>query len=135
MAAVIEASDTIRDKPRAARKAAAAIATASGARPIQRPRPVATPRPPVKLRKIDAIEPRNAAKATIASAPGARPATRPIITGRRPLRKSPAKVRAAGVLPPARATLVMPTLPEPTDRGSNPNARPTRTPTGIEPIR
>ena len=41
----------------------------------------------------------------------------------------------AATLPPARATLVIPTLPEPTARGSNPNARPTSTPTGIDPIK
>ena len=44
-----------------------AIATGSGASASQMPSEVATPRPPVKRRKIDAIEPRNAANPTAAN--------------------------------------------------------------------
>ena len=52
-----------------------------------------------------------------------------------PFRRSPAKVIAAAPRPAARATLVIPILPEPTARGSKPNRRPTRIPTGTDPIR
>ena len=71
----------------------------------------------------------------MATTAGDKPAIRATSTGIIPLSKSPANVIAPAPLPPARVTLVIPILPEPTPRGSKPKARPTSTPTGIDPNR
>ena len=75
----------------------------------------------------------NAARPVHAIIAIGKPAACATITGIAPFSTSPAKVIAAALAPPARATLDIPILPEPTARGSKPRIRPTITPIGIEP--
>jgi len=117
-------------------KTAATTPIGLGANANQTPNDAATPLPPRNFKNTDAIEPAKVANPTVASAAGADPRRNLVnSTGMKPLNTSAIKVIAAGILPPARATLVAPILPEPTTRGSNPHARPTNTPTGIAPKR
>jgi hypothetical protein len=136
IAPVTDAIETILVKSNATIKTPATTAIASGASANHTPSEVATPRPPPSRKKTEAIEPTKAANATIASAAGTDPITNLVnSTGAKPFSTSPARVIMPGILPPARATLVVPTLCDPIVRGSNPQARPTNTPTGIEPNR
>src|SRR5438874_2037598 len=92
-------------------KTPTAIAIDAGDNASHTPNEVATPRPPWNLRKIEAIAPVKAAIPTKASAGGTGPAThRATSTGTNPFRTSATKVVTAGILPPARATLVVPIL-------------------------
>jgi hypothetical protein len=135
-AATIEATETIRVSANTAINTASAIPIDAGESASHTPSEAATPRPPWNLRKIDAIAPAKAANPTRASSAGIGPTTsRANSTGKNPLRTSAPNVTAAGILPPARATLVVPMFPEPVARGSKPQARPTNTPTGIAPNR
>src|SRR5580704_1669961 len=135
IAAIIEANDTMREVATVMPNAASGNSSAIGASTAQMPRDADNPLPPLNPRNTDAIDPANAASATHASVPGGSPSIRATATGTAPFNTSPKKVSAAALAPPARATLVMPILPEPTARGSKPRSFPTITPKGIEPIR
>src|SRR5215472_8533319 len=134
-AATIDARDMKRKLTSTIAKAAIANSNADGASTTQTPSAADTPLPPLKRRKIEKIAPAKAASAIHASSEGKNPNARAAATGSAPLRTSPAKVKAAALEPPARATLVIPIFPEPTARGSKPRRRPTMTPNGIDPIR
>src|ERR1019366_4522000 len=104
-----------------------------GAIASQTPSAAATPLPPRKRRNTEQIEPINAAIPVHATTAIGNPAACATTTGIAPFSTSPQNVIAAALPPPARATLDVPILPEPTARGSKPSIRPTITPVGIEP--
>jgi len=135
-APINEANETIRVNANATPKTPATIPIGLGANANQTPSDVATPLPPLNFKKMEAIEPTKVANPTVANADGAALKTNRVNSiGMKPLRTSAIKVTAPGSLPPARATFVVPILPDPTALGSNPHARPTSTPTGIAPNR
>src|SRR5579885_385155 len=134
-AAAIDASDTIRYIATNIPKAANAKSNARGQRTTQTPSAADTPFPPINPGKTEQIDPTNAARAIQANSVVANPIPAATATGIAPFRISPTKVSAAAPLPPARTTLVIPILPEPTARGSKPRRRPTMTPNGIDPAR
>src|ERR1017187_8971717 len=89
--------------------------------------------PPRRGKNPEKMEPINAATPVHATTAIGNPAACATTTGIAPFSTSPQNVIAAALPPPARATLDVPILPEPTARGSKPSIRPTITPVGIEP--
>ena len=114
---------------------AAAAKPARGCSPKVTPNAVATPIPPLKSKKIGYMCPSSAPKPTKAMVAVSSVRAFAMATGSRPFTKSPARVMAAGFLPPRRSTLVAPGLPDPSLRGSgNPSALQTKIAAETDPI-
>src|SRR5579864_8181264 len=114
IAALIEAIDTVWLSAKITPNATSANRLTSGAIPSQTPSPAATPLPPRKRKNTEQIDPTNAASPTHATVACGKPIARATTTGIAPFSTSPANVIAAALIPPARATLVVPIFLDPT---------------------
>src|SRR5262249_2001157 len=134
--AVIEARETYLKDVTTISHTSTVGAVAQGVRARKAPKPVATPLPPRNRRNTGQQLPTTASTAPAAAPPGGGARPRAALTATNPLPASPASVRAAASLPSVLSTLVAPMFPLPARRMSRPpDARATRNPTGMAPIR